>query len=313
MVGWYHTHPGWGVFLSGMDTFICEHFFNKPLDVALVIDPRQQERGFFQWTTSQDRRTRLTQGFYLTGSRFRQPELEIYAAQLEGKIGMPTDPRHSGFPGGYPPMVVQVSETKQAWIPIAVLGMLTMQFLVAALIAWKILALPAANPLPSSPPTADLAAQRAMLDRVIGQLDVAPDGVVQSLEQQRQKNDELQSSNLGLLAHVREMSAAQQKSEEKLQATLRRNADLQATNDRLSGDRETAREQVKRLREKLAQYEHVEGEEKETGITTWLAQWKWYVGSGIVILVALVAGVYAYYGPVRLADEDRGDPLPHDE
>ena len=26
MVGWYHTHPGWGVFLSGMDLFICEHF-----------------------------------------------------------------------------------------------------------------------------------------------------------------------------------------------------------------------------------------------------------------------------------------------
>ena len=58
MVGWYHTHPGWGVFLSGMDTFICGHFFNKPLDVALVVDPCQQERAFFQWTTTGDRRTR---------------------------------------------------------------------------------------------------------------------------------------------------------------------------------------------------------------------------------------------------------------
>ena len=26
MVGWYHTHPGWSVFLSGMDLFICNHF-----------------------------------------------------------------------------------------------------------------------------------------------------------------------------------------------------------------------------------------------------------------------------------------------
>src|SRR5262245_25919176 len=29
MVGWYHTHPDWGVFLSGMDMFICDNFFNR--------------------------------------------------------------------------------------------------------------------------------------------------------------------------------------------------------------------------------------------------------------------------------------------
>jgi len=54
IVGWYHTHPGWGIFLSGMDLFICEHFFNKPLDVAYVVDPCRQERGMFQWADSVD-------------------------------------------------------------------------------------------------------------------------------------------------------------------------------------------------------------------------------------------------------------------
>ena len=49
MVGWYHTHPDWGVFLSNMDLFICDHFFNRPLDVALVIDPRRGDRCWFQW------------------------------------------------------------------------------------------------------------------------------------------------------------------------------------------------------------------------------------------------------------------------
>ncbi|NLX55846.1 MAG: hypothetical protein GXY58_12085 [Planctomycetaceae bacterium] len=93
MVGWYHTHPGWGVFLSGMDTFICSHFFNRPLDVALVVDPCQQERAFFQRTTRGPRQTRLTRGFYLTGSHSRLPELQAYAAQLEGQILMPGDPR----------------------------------------------------------------------------------------------------------------------------------------------------------------------------------------------------------------------------
>jgi proteasome lid subunit RPN8/RPN11 len=39
IVGWYHTHPGFEIFLSGMDLFICDHFFNLPWQVAFVYDP----------------------------------------------------------------------------------------------------------------------------------------------------------------------------------------------------------------------------------------------------------------------------------
>lgn len=49
MVGWQHTHPGYGIFLSSMDRFIQEHFFNLPWMVALVVDPKQENLGFFQW------------------------------------------------------------------------------------------------------------------------------------------------------------------------------------------------------------------------------------------------------------------------
>jgi len=49
VVGWHHTHPGFGVFLSGYDLFIHRHFFREPWQVALVVDPRRQELGFFQW------------------------------------------------------------------------------------------------------------------------------------------------------------------------------------------------------------------------------------------------------------------------
>jgi proteasome lid subunit RPN8/RPN11 len=49
VVGWHHTHPGLGVFLSGYDLFIHRHFFGEPWQVALVVDPRQRELGFFQW------------------------------------------------------------------------------------------------------------------------------------------------------------------------------------------------------------------------------------------------------------------------
>jgi len=49
IVGWQHTHPGYGVFLSNMDMFIQNNFFNLPYQVALVVDPRADTLGFFQW------------------------------------------------------------------------------------------------------------------------------------------------------------------------------------------------------------------------------------------------------------------------
>ena len=49
IVGWQHTHPGMGVFLSHYDRFIQQHFFSQAWQVALVVDPRQQEFGFFHW------------------------------------------------------------------------------------------------------------------------------------------------------------------------------------------------------------------------------------------------------------------------
>ena len=49
IVGWQHTHPSYGIFLSNYDLFIQENFFNLPFQVAYVIDPIQKIRGFFQW------------------------------------------------------------------------------------------------------------------------------------------------------------------------------------------------------------------------------------------------------------------------
>jgi proteasome lid subunit RPN8/RPN11 len=49
LVGWQHTHPGFGIFLSGYDLFIHKNFFSQPWQVALVVDPRRQEFGFFHW------------------------------------------------------------------------------------------------------------------------------------------------------------------------------------------------------------------------------------------------------------------------
>ncbi|MDI6784252.1 MAG: Mov34/MPN/PAD-1 family protein, partial [bacterium] len=48
IVGWYHTHPGFGIFLSQQDVFIHKNFFAEPWQVALVIDPVTKDRGFFR-------------------------------------------------------------------------------------------------------------------------------------------------------------------------------------------------------------------------------------------------------------------------
>lgn len=49
IVGWYHTHPGFGVFLSGMDLFIQENFFNQPYQVAIVLETHIHKEGCFVW------------------------------------------------------------------------------------------------------------------------------------------------------------------------------------------------------------------------------------------------------------------------
>ena len=56
IVGWYHSHPGFGVFLSHHDTFIHENFFKAPHQVAWVFDPHSDEEGCFGWSRGEVRR-----------------------------------------------------------------------------------------------------------------------------------------------------------------------------------------------------------------------------------------------------------------
>ncbi len=138
MVGWYHTHPDWGVFLSGMDMFICDNFFNKELDVALVIDPCRDDRGMFQWTGDPANRIRRAGGFYLISSRFRLDELEDAADQLSGGGGDMAMTRMRSSGGGNQPTVVQIPDSN-SWQGTAVMGMMTMQFLLVLLVAVKLM------------------------------------------------------------------------------------------------------------------------------------------------------------------------------
>jgi len=90
IVGWYHTHPGFGIFLSDRDQFIHKSFFNLPFQVALVYDPKAREHGVFTWHENEVWRARR----YWIGSREHvwdgartneKPEVTVEKAEAEGK------------------------------------------------------------------------------------------------------------------------------------------------------------------------------------------------------------------------------------
>ncbi len=96
IVGWYHTHPDFGIFLSGHDLFIHNNFFAQKLQVAYVVDPIRQTRGYFQW-----RNGSMAQvgGFYLIAERGDRVALAKLVNDLEN---VPT-PDGTGFGGGFSP------------------------------------------------------------------------------------------------------------------------------------------------------------------------------------------------------------------
>jgi proteasome lid subunit RPN8/RPN11 len=47
LVGWFHSHPGHGVFLSAEDKKTQKRWFRQPWQVAIVMDPVHDAYGFF--------------------------------------------------------------------------------------------------------------------------------------------------------------------------------------------------------------------------------------------------------------------------
>lgn len=62
IVGWYHSHPRMGIFLSHMDSSLHRDFFSQPWHVAMVINGQDRTAGFFAW--DDDRITPVRQFAY---------------------------------------------------------------------------------------------------------------------------------------------------------------------------------------------------------------------------------------------------------
>jgi proteasome lid subunit RPN8/RPN11 len=88
IVGWYHTHPGFGIFLSDYDEFIQANFFNLPWNIAFVLDPLSGESGAFGW---------------VGGKIARLPEYESYAVADEHPPHPAERPEEEGAPEAVEP------------------------------------------------------------------------------------------------------------------------------------------------------------------------------------------------------------------
>ena len=53
-LGWYHTHPEQGIFLSDSDQS-AHGIFGEPYQFALVVDPRSMQAGLFHWQWHADK------------------------------------------------------------------------------------------------------------------------------------------------------------------------------------------------------------------------------------------------------------------
>ncbi len=87
IVGWQHTHPGYGIFLSNYDIFIQENFFNLPWQIAYVVDPIADTRGFFEWKN--DKVAKMS-GFYVYDEIGREIKISEKAKPVKKHFSITT-------------------------------------------------------------------------------------------------------------------------------------------------------------------------------------------------------------------------------
>jgi proteasome lid subunit RPN8/RPN11 len=95
IVGWYHSHPDFGIFLSDRDVFIQENFFSGPGQLAFVVDPVRDAEGVFEWHDGKP----VLSSHYWIGGRISGGEA---TARGGGQVGGPEAARGPGSSSSAP-------------------------------------------------------------------------------------------------------------------------------------------------------------------------------------------------------------------
>ncbi|XZE54942.1 Mov34/MPN/PAD-1 family protein [Planctomycetaceae bacterium SH139] len=233
IVGWYHTHPGWSVFLSDMDVFICDHFFPHQDDIALVIDPSSGDTGLFvRRQVPSHRAPGRLDHFYLYAHRRRHAELAGWASYFSGAETM-SQPA-AAFPGRQAsPLVVTSGGGPEMvgvrYLPLLVIGLLSSQLLLTAILLGLLIfnATSGVNSSGSLNSTAGanspagaqqtdqsaaissaqtLSVREAIVDELLGKIVTqSPAELEQSFRQLATDNASLKASQLGLMNRVEQL------------------------------------------------------------------------------------------------------------
>jgi proteasome lid subunit RPN8/RPN11 len=108
IVGWYHSHPSFGIFLSDRDRFIQENFFSGPGQIAYVVDPLRKTEGMFQWCQG---KSQMCPHFWV-GDQIR---VGTAAGEEPAPAKAATEAAASSSPGQAP----QLSREQPAWLNLA--------------------------------------------------------------------------------------------------------------------------------------------------------------------------------------------------
>lgn len=87
VVGWYHSHPGHGVFLSSWDMQIVRSIYDAMWNVALVVDPVRGEYAFFLGPEGRRLPTVALLAFDKIGDYQAIQAVAIYNCMREAQIG----------------------------------------------------------------------------------------------------------------------------------------------------------------------------------------------------------------------------------
>ncbi|QDT74635.1 Mov34/MPN/PAD-1 family protein [Lacipirellula limnantheis] len=124
IIGWYHSHPDFGIFLSDRDCFIHEHFFSGAGQVAYVVDPVRDLEGVFDWQAGKP----TPMSHYWVGSQIRTVEASQRnpAREAAARAGGVSVSRAGEAPDGAPTSIDRSSfgatTNLLAWLALFLLG-----------------------------------------------------------------------------------------------------------------------------------------------------------------------------------------------
>lgn len=92
LIGWFHSHPNFGVFLSDHDKFIQENFFKQDGNITIVIDPIRGRRGWFYSSNGKivkyGKETDTTREKLGRSSTNADENIEVVMGQSSGNVTM---------------------------------------------------------------------------------------------------------------------------------------------------------------------------------------------------------------------------------